>query len=160
MSDFLPDGRPGVDLALRRAQATAMLDLGRIHAVVQRRAAALFTEVGLDDITPAQSNVLMLLFNTREPLTARQIHRAIGVAEPTVCRFIKALQSNGWIDRRKDPNDARAILVEPSEKAREALPTFIRVSNTLLDELFDGFTKTEVRQMVSNAQRMTANLET
>ncbi len=135
-----------------------MLDLGRIHAVVQRRATTLFEEVGLEDITPTQSNILMLLFNAREPMTARQISRALGVAEPTVCRFIKALEGNGWISRRKDPGDARAMLVEPSEKARESLPQFIRVSNALLDQLFDGFTRDEVRKMVVNAQRMTENL--
>lgn len=158
MSDFLPDGRPGVDLAMRRAQSTAMLDLGRVHAVIQRRAAALFEQEGLDDITPAQSNVLMLLFNARRPMTAREIHRAIGVAEPTVCRFVQALMREGWIERRRHPTDARARLVEPSEKAREALPAFIRVSNALLDRIFDGFTREELDRMVGNAQRMTDNL--
>ncbi len=158
MSDFLPDGQPEVDLALRRAQTTTMLGMGRIHAVVQRRAAALFDQEGLDDITPAQSNVMMLLFNTKRPMTSREIHRAVGVAEPTVCRFVQALLRNGWIERRRHPTDARARLVEPSEKAREALPAFIRVSNALLDQLFEGFTREEVHRMVGNAQRMTGNL--
>ncbi len=156
--DFLTDGRPAVDLGLRRAQSRAMLDLGRIHAVIQQRAAALFVEVGLDDITPAQSNVLMLLFEARRPMAAREIHRAMGVAEPTVCRFVKALEQNGWIERRRDPRDARVRLLEPSDKAREALPRFIRVSNALLDRLFDGFAREEIERMVGNAHRMTANL--
>ena len=155
---FPPDDSSAVDLGLRRAQTGTMLDLGRIHAVVGRHAQALFEEAGLSDITPAQSNVLMVLFQAKRPLTAREISGTLGAAEPTVSRFLQTLERKEWVLRRRDPDDARAMLVAPSERARKHLPDFIHVSNALLDRAFAGFTPAETEQLTGALRRMTSNL--
>lgn len=149
---------PPPDIPLRRCQVRAMLDLGRIHAVISRRAKALFEEQGLADITPAQANVLMVLFGEKAPMTARALHRRLGVSEVTVSRFVVTLEKRGWVQRRRDPNDARAMLVEPTGRAREALPRFIRVTNGLLDETFAGFERDELEVLAGAVRRLTANL--
>lgn len=146
------------DIPLRRCQVRAMLDLGRIHAVIGRRAKALFEAAGFDDITPAQANVLMVLFGERAPMTARALHRSLGVSEVTVSRFVSTLEKRGWVQRRRDPSDARAMLVEPTAKAREALPGFIGVTNALLDATFAGFEKAELEVLAGAVRRITANL--
>lgn len=153
------DDPPPVDLAVRRCQTRAMLDLGRIHAVISRRAKALFAAEGLADITPAQANVLMVLFEARTPLNARALHRKLGVSEVTISRFITTLVKRGWVERRRDPNDARAMLIQPTEQARAALPRFIRVTNALLDATFEGFEHPELQQLNGAVRRITTNLD-
>ena len=101
MRQLPPGTRTDVDA--RRAQVDLFLALGRIQAVVQRRTAELFEAEGLGQITPAQSNVLMVVFQARRPITAREIARTLGVAEPTVSRFIKALERDGFVERTVFP---------------------------------------------------------
>ena len=60
---------------------------------------------GLADVTPQQAAVLMVLFQARRPLTARELAEHQGVSQPTVGRFIKALEQQGWVTRDADPND-------------------------------------------------------
>lgn len=153
-----PDLNPA--LAARRVQADLFLGLARIQAVIEHRAAALLRELGLTDITPAQANVLMCVFQAREPVTARTLHRELGLAEPTVSRFVRALLKAGWVQRAQDPADRRAHLISPTQKAREALPRFIQVANTLLDEAFGDLPDEAVPALASHVATMTARLTT
>ncbi len=149
-----------VDLQLRRQQADAFLTFSRILRGLERRVAALLHEHGLADVTPAQANVLMVLFQERRPLTARHLAERMAISQPTVGRFIHALERQGWIDRRPDPDDSRAMLVEPTRKAFAALPRFIQVSNTLLDVAFAGFSPQRVARIARTTQQIEQNLET
>lgn len=158
MRHFPPDHAPTADLAVRRCQTTAMLRLGRVHALIEQRVRALFADVGLD-VTPAQSNVLMVLFQAKASLTAREIATQLGLSEPTVSRFLKALEAAGWVAREPDPQDARARLVTLTAQARDALPRFIQVSNTLLDAVFEGFSHDEMQVLAKAVARITDNLE-
>jgi DNA-binding MarR family transcriptional regulator len=146
------------DLQARKRQTGALLDLGRIQAIVERRVTALFAEHQLEGITPAQSNVLMLLFQSKSPLTARAIHRRLGVSEATISRFVQSLERNGWVARQRDPNDGRAWLIAPTSQAYAALPRFIQVSNQLLDQAFTGFDLKRLTALVEGVRDISANL--
>lgn len=119
----------------RRAQMAALYDLADVHQAVQRHLAAGFAEHGLDDITPPQSVVLAVLFEEQVATTARLAAR-LGLADVTVGRFVAALERAGYVHRTPNPDDARELLVRPTAKARRRLPTFIAVTNDLLDRLF------------------------
>ena len=134
------------DLELRRWQSQALLDLLRIRHASERRVEELLAHERLD-VTPAQANVLMILIALRQPMTARQLASDMEVSEVTVGRFLKALEGRGWVSRERNPEDARAILVSPTTKARRALPRFLRVSNAMLDVAFSGFDKTAMRDV-------------
>ena len=146
------------ELALRRKQADAYLDLTRIHRDIERRVAELLVRERLHDVTPAQANVLMLLFQAKVPMTARALAEQMALSEVTVGRFIKALTAAGWTDRRADPADSRRMLVRPTRKAYRALPRFIAVSNALLDEAFAGFTPAEVGHIAAATERLRRNI--
>ena len=95
----------------------------------------------------------------KEPMTARRLAAAMRISEVTVGRFIRALESAGWIERERDPNDGRAILVRLTERAYDELPRLIRVSNRMLDEAFDGFRLKDLEQMAEVVDRIRQNLE-
>lgn len=146
------------DLQARKRQTGALLDLGRIQAIVERRVSALFAAHDLEGITPAQSNVLMLLFQSKAPLTARAIHRRLGVSEATISRFVQSLERNGWVERQRDPNDGRAWLIAPTTQAYSALPRFIQVSNLLLDQAFTGFDLNRLTALAEGVRDISRNL--
>jgi len=143
----------------RRRQTRAMVVLGRLHRVIERRAGELLVAQGLHGITPAQANVMMLLFQATGPMRARSVARTMGVSEVTVGRFVQALVREGWIDRRVDPGDRRAKLLEPTAKAYGALPRFIQVSNTVLDAAFEGIEPGAGAILSEAVSRINQNLE-
>ncbi|MCB9668287.1 MAG: MarR family transcriptional regulator [Alphaproteobacteria bacterium] len=145
------------DLELRRVQAELLLDLQRIRHLAEQRIADRLTEEGLD-VTPSQANVLMALVNHRAPMTARQLAKSLEVSEVTVGRFVRKLEENGWIERNRDPDDSRAILITPTRRAREALPQFIRVSNAIADEMLAGFDRDAVLHISRVTRRLRENL--
>jgi len=145
-------------LELRRVQSEAYLTFVAIGRRLERRVAALFDEHGLHDVTPPQANALMILFAAKEPLQARTLAQRMELSQVTVGRFLKALEQQGWVARDPDPDDARAMLVRPTAKAYRTLPSFIAVSNTMLDQAFDGFSRPEIRRIATVAGRVRENL--
>ncbi|MBX2801459.1 MAG: MarR family transcriptional regulator [Myxococcales bacterium] len=149
----------GPDLELRRLQTQAMLDLGRIRHVTDRVVEGLFRDAGLVDVTPAQGNALLALINARKPLTAAQLARQLALSEVTVGRFVRSLVDSGWVARTPDPNDSRALLLQPTAKARQALPQFIAVSNGLLDRAFRDWDRDDILTAVQLLRSIRENLD-
>ena len=143
----------------RQRQAEAFLAMGRILRTLEARAARLLVDEGLTNVTYAQANALMALFQAREPLTARQLADHLGVSEASTSRLVGALVEHGWVDRERDPRDGRAWILRPTERARERLPAFARVFNTLMDQAFDGFDRSEQRAIGGFVARIHQNLE-
>ncbi|MEM6293314.1 MAG: MarR family transcriptional regulator [Myxococcota bacterium] len=146
-------------LDLRRVQAEAFLTISGIGRKLEQQVAALFEAEGLTDVTPAQANALMILFAAKRPLHARALATRMELSQVTVGRFVKALAQQGWVAREADPDDSRAMLIRPTPKAYATLPTFIAVSNTLLDRAFAGFSRPEIRRIATVVGRVRSNLD-
>jgi DNA-binding MarR family transcriptional regulator len=147
------------DLDLRRLQTQALVDLTRIRHAVERSVEQWLVEAGLEAVTPAQANALLVLFDARAPLRQAQLARALSLSEVTVGRFVKALEEGGWVERAKDPDDSRANRITPTRKAREALPRFIAVSNRVLDTAFAGVSDDAVVRVCRCIATMRANFD-
>lgn len=146
------------DIAARRKQADTALELSRINREMERRVQQLLERERLEGVTPAQANAMMILFQEKAPMTARNLARQMNLSEVTVGRFVRALEAAGWVQRDADPKDTRAILVRPSRKAYRAFPRFLIVSNALLDVAFAGFTKKEVEALGRLVERVRMNV--
>lgn len=147
------------DLPLRRTQTKALIDLVRIRHSSEARVDELIAGAGLERVTPAQANALMVLFNAREPMTAAALAGELAVSEVTVGRFVRAMEESGWLERRPHPEDSRAYLLAPTVKARAALPRFIEITNRLLDEAFADFTREEIEAFAGLLARVRSNLD-
>ena len=101
---------------------------------------------------------MMILFQEKAPMTARALARQMNLSEVTVGRFVRSLETAGWVRREADPKDTRAILIQPSRKAYKAFPRFLAVSNALLDVAFAGFTKQEVEVLGKLVERVRVNV--
>jgi DNA-binding MarR family transcriptional regulator len=147
------------EIALRRTQAEALLNLSRIQRALERRIQALLDEQGLENVTPAQANALIILFQEKRPMTARQLARMMNLSEVTVGRFVRALENGAWVERDNDPSDSRAILISPSGKARRAFQRFLRVSNAVLENSFIGFSRKDVAHVMQATDKIARNLD-
>lgn len=136
-----------------------MLNLSRIQRALERRIQALLDEQKLENVTPAQANALIILFQEKRPMTARQLAGMMNLSEVTVGRFVRALENGKWVTRQSDPNDSRAILISPSAKARRAFHRFLEVSNGVLESSFVGFNKKDVTALVDATERIVGNLQ-
>ena len=158
-----PGGKLGTmasraDIVHRRKQADTALELSRINREMERLIQQLLEGEKLTGVTPAQANAMMILFQEKAPMTARQLARQMNLSEVTVGRFVRSLENAGWVTRESDPKDTRAILLRPSKKAYRAFPRFLNVSNALLDAAFAGFTKKEVETLGRLVERVRMNV--
>lgn len=144
-------------LELRRLQTAVHLNSARILRAMERRIAVLFSENSID-LTPAQGNALVVLFEAKTPISAVQLADAMGVTQATVTRFVKALQAGDWLTRERSPDDARAMLLVLTPKAYEHLPTLIAVSNEMLDDAFAGLDPETVASLAQLTRRIRDNL--
>ena len=147
-----------MDKRYRKMQSDTFLGFAQIAGLAERRALRLFEEHGISDITPTQSRVLVILFQAQRPMTASEIAAEMGLTEVTVGRFIRALRTTGWLTRHQDPADRRAWLLWPTDRARDTLPTFIAMSNALLDSVFAALTAAEMEVLADAIARMQSGL--
>ena len=154
----IDESKDEIPLTVRRNQVDAFLIIQRLQRAVQDRTMTHFKALSLTDITPSQANVLMVLFQRRRPMSARDIHRELGVSEVTISRLVNTLVTHDWVAKTPDPNDGRAALLMPTSKARYHLSDFISVANRLLDETFEGVEANELATLHRTILRIDSNL--
>lgn len=145
-------------LAIRRFQTELMLTFSRVHQQILRRSAQLLEAEGIEGITPARANALIVLFNARRPINARELARELAISEVTVSRFLKKMEDDGWIERTPDPADGRAMLIRPTRTARELFPRLVGVCNNVLDDIFGELSPAEQQVLADSVQRVQDSL--
>ncbi len=80
---------------------------------------AAFAAAGLDGIRPAQAVALV-------PLAAGGLHASdladrLRVSRQAVAQAVAALERHGYVVRDPHPSDARALIIELSDRGRQAL---------------------------------------
>jgi len=145
-------------LQIRRFQTELMLTFSRVHQQILRRSAQLLEAEGIDGITPARANALIVLFNARGPINARELARELAISEVTVSRFLRKMEDDGWIERTPDPSDGRAMLIRPTQTARDLFPRLVGVCNAVLDDIFGALDSVEMQELAGSVQRVQDSL--
>lgn len=76
----------------------------------------------LGGLTPSQLSCLTSV-ELLEPVRLGDLATREAVAPPTLTRIVAGLVDIGMVERRPDPDDARAALLTTTERGREALRT-------------------------------------
>lgn len=146
------------ELELLRTKVEGYLNIIRIQRELELRSASLLDEAGLEGITPAQASALLVLVQEQAPTTAARLAELLNVSPVTVGRFVKSLLDNKWIRRKPDPDDARAMLIEPTKKTHNMLPAFFEVTGQLMEEAYAGYKVGEIQALVDLLGRTRRNL--
>jgi MarR family transcriptional regulator, transcriptional regulator for hemolysin len=108
-------------------------------------------------ITHAYTYFLMELFE-QDGLTQSEMHKRIGIEQPTAVRTLDRMERDGLIIRNPSPTDRRAISINLTDKARQYQQIIEQCALELNRIALDTFTneeKTVINQLIN---RLNENL--
>lgn len=114
---------------------------------------------GTPALPPAQSAALRMLSGVREGMRASAIAARLGVSAASLSDTLKALEARGWIERRPDPGDGRAMVVRLTrggKRLAEKLHSPLHGIGSLLEALDEadlGALLRSTQLLVHEAQR-------
>ncbi|HEY4226016.1 MAG TPA: MarR family transcriptional regulator [Pseudolysinimonas sp.] len=80
----------------------------------------------------------MAVISKRGPLRLSDLAQFEGVAAPSMTRTVAELEARGYVVRRQDPDDGRAVLVEAAEAGTAAVLDARTTRAQLVSELLAG----------------------
>ncbi|GAB3254952.1 MarR family transcriptional regulator [Alteromonas gracilis] len=97
-----------------------------------------------DEITLTQRSVLVTLWRDGEQPVGR-LAEAEQVRPPSMTRTVACLEEGGYVTRRQDPDDGRAVLVHLTDKGNEVLEADRRRRDAWLSQRLAELTEDERR---------------
>src|SRR5215472_11186940 len=108
-------------------------------------------------LTRTQCAVLAHLAR-REGVNQATLAQSLDVEPITLVRLLDRLQEGGFIQRKPDPQDRRAYVLELTAKARPILDRVYGIAAKVYEEAQAGMSKPETEQLLSLLHRTKANL--
>ena len=99
--------------------AEEVVDL--LHAVNRRIRAAAGDDLQPLGVSPAQARALRVVGRAEPPLRMSELAERLGIARRSATSVVDDLAAAGLVDRRRDPDDGRAVVVAPSPAGRALL---------------------------------------
>ena len=96
-------------------------------------------------LTHPQYLVMVALWEADGPLSIRQLSQLLTLEAPTLSPLLKRLENNGFVERRRDPSDARSLWVGLTEQGDALRERAADVPPALLLRL--GMTIPELRTL-------------
>jgi DNA-binding MarR family transcriptional regulator len=128
--------------------------LAHVFRVHRTAAGELLRHTGL---YPGQELMMMLLWDEGAVRQA-DLLKTMGLDPSTVTKMLKRLQQTGYITRRSDPADRRAVLVEATEGSRALRPEIENAWTTLENRAVAGLDHAERAELHRLLQKVAANL--
>jgi DNA-binding MarR family transcriptional regulator len=120
--------------------------IGPLLQRAQRHAADTFnsalTSVGIEG---RHFGILMTL-DRLGPLSQARLAQHLGTDKSAMVRLIDDLEMRGYVERRDDPGDRRAVAVTVTASGTEAFNQAKVIAQATAEELLNGFTGKERRQ--------------
>lgn len=132
--------------------------LGFVMGFVYRRMSNLLLQrLKPYDITPEQWTVLF--YATRsEGIIQRELGERAGKDKPTTTRIVDHLVRKGWVIRRPDRQDRRAVLIEATEAGRELVRQTEPIELDTLEEAAACLTPDERQMLLGLLHRLGGHL--
>ncbi|MGO4538283.1 MarR family winged helix-turn-helix transcriptional regulator [Paenibacillus sp. 2TAB19] len=83
-----------------------------------------------------------------------QLTQQLNFDKATTARSLKHLESEGYIERKPDPNDRRSLLVYPTSKAEQFRPTLQRILDETNKVMLSHLNNEEEDQIISLLQKI------
>jgi DNA-binding MarR family transcriptional regulator len=93
------------------------------------------------------SYLLLLRLESDGPQRVARLAAALGLDGSTVTRQVAALDAGGWVERRTDPLDARATVVEATPAGLAAMDELRRYRQGRIEVLFGDWTPAEQAEL-------------
>jgi DNA-binding MarR family transcriptional regulator len=122
---------------------------GDVRTEVVRLAYHLRTPATRSGITPTRLAALSAL--TRYPNGVRQgdLAELMNISAPSMTRLVEILEEAGWVERRRDPNDQRCLLLVLTLVGRNTIDTLRDEAATQLSAELADLTSDERAALVA-----------
>jgi DNA-binding MarR family transcriptional regulator len=108
------------------------------------------------DLSAPQYIVIVLLANGLASKPS-DICRTVAHDPGAMTRVIDRLEEKNLVRRTRDADDRRALKLELTAEGRALYPKVVAIAVGVINDLLEGFTKVEVRQMENLLKRMLKN---
>ncbi len=92
----------------------------------------------------ARMEALSTIDRANEPSAQIAIAKRIGIEGPTLTRMLDALEAEGLVVRRADPNDRRTKLIELTDDGRRALAEIMAIAHAFRKTVLKDLSDTEL----------------
>ena len=117
----------------------------RLWRASHTRTAQALDSIGLTTATFAVLNVL----GAREGTIQQQLSTDMGIDPSAMVKLINTLEKAGLVKRQRRPNDRRAWEVAITPNGRRTLQQARQLASDVEDEILDGLTTAERRQLLA-----------
>lgn len=105
-----------------------------------------------------QRRLLRILSTSDHPITAGTIADILNIRPASVTQIIKKLEDENRVERIKDQQDARIVLIKITQKGRDFLNQLDLTRNKIEDEIFNIFTDEEQIQFGKQLEQLNNHL--
>ena len=110
-------------------------------------------------LTQNEVEVLIFLYNNPELNTSKDIVKYRWTSKSLVCKSVRSLLDNEYLDPAADYDDGRVMRLIMPEKTREIAKDLAEKEKEFYDLIFAGITDKEMAMIRGFAERLDANLD-
>jgi len=132
--------------------------ISRIREKANRFIVNELKEAGAGGLAPSHGDILAVLFR-QDNIPVNEIARKILRTKATTTVLIDKLELSGFVKRVKSQTDNRYTNIILTEKAKEFIPVFEKISDKLIQTIFKNFEENEIRQLEVLLKKLSDNLE-
>jgi DNA-binding MarR family transcriptional regulator len=107
----------------------------------------LFWRRGQRDITRTEAGLLNSI--SEGPRRITELAELEGLAQPTVTLLVGRLEERGWVTRKRDPDDRRAVLVSHTPSGLSALEQLRSESRAMMHEHISELEEHELHSLIA-----------
>lgn len=131
--------------------------IGKHISIAYRYAMSFFRiEMSKFNLNPSHHFILFALYR-HDGISQESLSKELHVDKATITRSIKSLLSEGFIERRQDPNDKRSYMIFLTPKAMEIKPKVHEMFSKWNDIILEGLTEEEVDMAYTLLKKISTN---
>ena len=110
------------------------------------------------EISLTRYEILVSLLK-QDCVTQKILQQSLAIDQAAITRHLKILEQQQYIERKRNEKNNREVLVTISDKGRAALESCTMFKDQFLDNLYNGFSNSELQQLQQFLARLNNNIE-
>jgi DNA-binding MarR family transcriptional regulator len=151
-------GEPALPGSSRHERPNVGILLREPFQEVVRRVSVGLVEAGFDDIRPAHTAVFQHIDAGGSRLT--DLAERAQITKQSMGYLVDHLEQRGYLERRPDPSDRRAVLISLTDRGWEQVSASLRIIATIEEEWANGLGQPRMQQLrdiLGDLRQLTGN---
>ena len=133
--------------------------IGRLISILQRASQIYFQRESKPLGLPYGQFQALHFIGQNEGVQQSRVQEHFELDKGSVSSLMKGLEKNGFIERRPDESDKRAVNIFLTAKAQKLLSSIVKVYRSWTATLLQGFSDDEKEALFGYMERMMANVK-